>query len=83
MNQPTEPHINISADRQAHNSASDLDGPGRSAAARPVAGPLQLEAYVDELVAVCEQAELYYFPAVRASTLRLGRIVASDSAQPR
>lgn len=41
-------------------------------AARPVDGPSQLEAYVDGLVAVCERAELHYFPAARASTPGLG-----------
>ena len=83
MNQPTEPHNNISVARQAHNTASDLDDPGRSAADRPVDVPSQLEAYVDELVAVCEQAEQHYFPAARASAPQLGRAVASDSTQPR
>ena len=48
-----------------------------------VTAPSQLEACVDELVAVCEQAELHYFPAARATAPRFGRIAASDSAQER
>ena len=72
---------------EQHNSATVKPaaadpGPDARFADLRLFGSRQLEAHVDELMAVCEQAEKHYFPATRAASRPPDRIVASDSTHP-